>query len=196
MKTEQQIEILKQALSKFGVPQRDYSLKGYSEDRICLDYNQEQWHVYMAERGHKRDIYQNRDADSAVMNFIDRLVDDETETKSIYDYYKSLSNRPSHTPNNEIKKVVHVSISNSKDSISTYPIGRIEKVACKAAPMLAHKNFTFAYKSVPPAAFPRHKSGYIGNKGHQSGNHKKNKDGLLVSDKTSPFRPFKNGARQ
>lgn len=173
MKTEQQIEILKQALSKFGVPQRDYSLKGYSEDRICLDYNQEQWHVYMAERGHKRDIYQNRDADSAVMNFIDRLADDETETKEIYDYYKSLSNKPLHTPNNEIKKVVHVSISNSKDAISTHTIGKIKKVACKAAPMLAHKKRTFAYTSMPTFAFPRRKSDHIVSKGHQSENRKK-----------------------
>lgn len=164
MKTEQQIEFLKQALSKFGIPQRDYSLKGYSEDRICLDYNQEQWHVYMAERGHKRDIYQNRDADSAVMNFIDRLADDETETKDIYDYYKSLikANEKPWTSFVKNKRKIRVRIGDTE-----YIIRPMENDIINASPIIVQKKSKTACKGSPVYLGRKNKPDYVANKSHQ-----------------------------
>jgi hypothetical protein len=48
------IQQLQNELDRLGVSRRLYSLRGWSDEKLCLENRQGQWHVYFVERGQER----------------------------------------------------------------------------------------------------------------------------------------------
>lgn len=70
-----------------GIAKRDYSLKGYSEDRICLNYEKGAWHVYVAERGQKCGLYSTRNFKLAEKNLIGKVASTPDQAENMMNYY-------------------------------------------------------------------------------------------------------------
>lgn len=87
MNTRTRLDILDKTLVNAGIAKRDYSLKGYSEDRVCLNYEKGAWHVYVAERGQKCGLYSNRNFKMAVKNLIEKVASTPDQAENMMDYY-------------------------------------------------------------------------------------------------------------
>lgn len=87
MNTRTRLDILDKTLINAGIAKRDYSLKGYSEDRVCLNYEKGVWHVYVAERGQKCGLYSNRNFKMAVRNLIEKVASTPDQAENMMDYY-------------------------------------------------------------------------------------------------------------
>lgn len=91
-------ETEKGKLNKLGevlakrVPPQDYSLEGYFEDNICLEYADEIWLVYYANRSRKDNLKTFKDLDDAAKCIIERLLwtEGESAVKDAIKEYESM----------------------------------------------------------------------------------------------------------
>lgn len=72
-KNNQVIEKLKKVLSD-KVPSNNYSLGGYCDDNICIDFHEGKWRVYYAFRFQLDDVEVFDDPDDAARSMIRRLM--------------------------------------------------------------------------------------------------------------------------
>lgn len=73
------LRILKKVLNRAGINPEYYSLKGYSEEAMCLEYRDGCWLVYNGERGNKYDMKKYGNIYDACLNLILRLSDSDEE---------------------------------------------------------------------------------------------------------------------
>lgn len=110
-----QFAILNNVLIQSGIARRDFSLKGYSEDRVCLDYENGLWHVYVAERGRKYDLYSNKNFSLAAQNLIAKVASTPRQAKMMMYRYTveckaqaSLSRNTSHlNPDTQYTPIIY-----------------------------------------------------------------------------------------
>lgn len=83
------IKGLKDTLEHVGIPSVYYSLNGYSEDAVCIEYNDNIWMVYNGERGNKYNINKYKNIKEACDNLILRLSEGEEEQKQIQNVFEN-----------------------------------------------------------------------------------------------------------
>lgn len=64
---------LKAELDRLGVPQRVYSLTGWRDERLCLEFRQDMWHIFYVERGAERSMREFRTEDEACGFMLEEL---------------------------------------------------------------------------------------------------------------------------
>lgn len=70
---------LKEVLNFFGIPSVYYSINGYSEDAVCIEYKENNWIVYSGERGKKYNTRYFKDIIQACNEVICRLSESEKD---------------------------------------------------------------------------------------------------------------------
>lgn len=131
--------LLEKILIQSGIPRRDFSLSGYSDDRVCLEYNENEWIIYMCERGNKLDVFKSGNFECVIKNFVDRLVETEEETKAIVGKY--------------FIELERVSIRRNSKTTGTFKIN--EKLAIPPRVAARKKQDTVMFRT--PSSKQRHK---------------------------------------
>lgn len=93
MTKKEKLALLETVLIQSGISRRDFSLNECSDDRVCIEYNNDGWTIYMCERGHKLDVFECKDFKIAIRNFVNRLTETKKISNSIVKkYFEELSN--------------------------------------------------------------------------------------------------------
>lgn len=116
------LEKLKSTFEHLGIPSVYYSLNGYSEDAICIEYNNNSWIVYNGERGNKYNINKYKNIQDACDNLILRLSESEEERKQIQNIFENNLKKYGHIiPQNQItiiKGKGHISTPSDTNSLN------------------------------------------------------------------------------
>lgn len=88
-----------------NVPQSSYGLKGYGEDRTCLEKVNGKWQVYYGYRGHKEDLCEYVDLIKALKDIADRCSDSEETLNNITTAIDNASNIPLYRGNSKSFKM-------------------------------------------------------------------------------------------
>ncbi len=80
---------LKEVLDSIGIPSVYYSFNGYSEDAVCIEYNNNCWMVYNGERGNKYNINKYDNIQDASFNMILRLSESDKEREHIQNIFEN-----------------------------------------------------------------------------------------------------------
>lgn len=91
---ERLMEFFVELMQKNDVPQSSYGLKGYGEDRTCLEKVNGKWQVYYGCRGHKEDLCEYADLIAALKDIADRCSDSEEALNKITNELKLFSKKP------------------------------------------------------------------------------------------------------
>lgn len=69
-------EVLKEVFDDEGIPRQYYSLEGYAEEAVCMEKNNDNYIVYIGEKGQKDDISNYSNISKALL----RLISEVTES--------------------------------------------------------------------------------------------------------------------
>lgn len=89
---ERRIEVAKEIVTKYGYAYRcSFSENSPTEEKVCLRYDENRWHVYYVEKGACYDDMFWDDINDACVHFILRAILDKAQHRqAIEDYYNKL----------------------------------------------------------------------------------------------------------
>lgn len=76
-------EILKHVLDEEGIPRQYYSLEGYAEEAICMEKSDDNYIVYVGERGNKDDISNHLNISKALLKFISEVTESYAQEEKV-----------------------------------------------------------------------------------------------------------------
>lgn len=79
---------LKKVLTLFGIPTIYYSIKGYSEDAVCIECQGFSWIVYNGEKGNKYNLKCYNNVVSASYDLISRVSESEEESRKMKNVFR------------------------------------------------------------------------------------------------------------
>lgn len=104
------LEQLNEVLIKNEIPETSFGLKGFGEDRLCIEKAEEEWEVYYGCRGQKHHLKVYAEVIEAAIDMISRCSEtEEQNTRMIVEFmnaYYDLRRKPSRS-NNIQRKNMH-----------------------------------------------------------------------------------------
>lgn len=87
-------KVLKEVLTKEGVPRHKYCLEGYAEDAVCIEKGSNGYFVYVVKEDEENELIKHPNIAKAFIDVISRLIrNDIKEQKVIYDFISELKKK-------------------------------------------------------------------------------------------------------
>ena len=99
-------DVLKRVLQRFGVPDTEYSIGIPAEQRVCIEKENGEYHVYVMERGVKFDESYHEMEQDAHLKLLHQLASSNAEYQAMSRTYKLLSRNPGNSTTLKTNRVL------------------------------------------------------------------------------------------
>lgn len=80
-------EVLKEVFDDEGIPRQYYSLEGYAEEAVCMEKNNDNYIVYIGEKGQKDDISNYSNISKALLRLISEVTESYAQEEKVVEAF-------------------------------------------------------------------------------------------------------------